>query len=148
MKRLLYIGLIFFIHYAQGFSYVYKSLKVSKVHLREGPGKEYAVLETYFCKGLPVKILREYENWVYIEDYEKSRGWIHISMLVRKPFIMVLDAKSSLHQKPIENSAVIAYLEKGIIAKVCRIKENWAYVKLLGIPYQGWILKKHCFGLD
>ncbi|MFY8101416.1 MAG: SH3 domain-containing protein, partial [Allorhizobium sp.] len=57
------------------------SLKAEKVNLRIGPSTDYAVSWRYMKSGLPVEIIREYENWRQIRDADGTEGWVNQTLL-------------------------------------------------------------------
>ena len=64
--------------------YVWGSLKYSKTYLRTGPSKDNKVMWVYKRKGLPIKVLREKEDWKQILLPENQKGWISSSQFSKK----------------------------------------------------------------
>ena len=64
----------------QNVSY-YASLRSGETNVRAGPGQNYPVKFTFKLRGMPVRVVSEYDNWSEIEDYENQTGWVMQSLL-------------------------------------------------------------------
>ena len=71
------------IFFFQSFSFsqeeYFLTLRYDKVHLRQGPSKEYPIKIFYKKKFLPVLVQDKSDNFRKIRDHENNSGWIHIS---------------------------------------------------------------------
>src|SRR5579872_6423416 len=54
----------------------YASLRADKVNLHEGPGEKFPVDWVFMRKGLPVEVLRVYEGWWKVRDWQGTEGWV------------------------------------------------------------------------
>ena len=80
------------------------TLRYNKVHLRQGPSREYPIKIFYKKKFLPVLVQDQSDNFRKIRDHENNTGWIHISQLSKKKAAIVISDneimfKSSKHTK-------------------------------------------------
>ncbi|QNT77668.1 SH3 domain-containing protein [Entomobacter blattae] len=67
----------------------FASLRADEVNWRVGPGSRYPIQWVYHRRGMPVRILREFDVWRLIEDAEGQKGWVHQATLVgRRSFII------------------------------------------------------------
>jgi SH3-like domain-containing protein len=57
------------------------SLKATRVNLRIGPGRDYAVAWLYTRPGVPMEVIQEYDNWRRVRDAEGTEGWVYQSLL-------------------------------------------------------------------
>jgi SH3-like domain-containing protein len=57
------------------------SLKATRVNLRIGPGRDYAVAWLYTSPGVPMEVIQEYDNWRRVRDAEGTEGWVYQSLL-------------------------------------------------------------------
>ena len=60
------------------------SLRNSQTNMRVGPGRDYRINWIYVRAGLPLKVLREMEGWVLVEDPDGARGWMLTQFVARK----------------------------------------------------------------
>ncbi len=95
------------------------SLKSGEVYLREGPSPQHKVQWVYVRRGLPVEVIAEYDVWRRIRDEDGVTGWVHKGMLDgRRSVVMTPGGNVPLREGPRADSAVIAYAEPGVIAKL------------------------------
>lgn len=59
----------------------FASLRSDEVNMRAGPGARYPVIWTYHRRGMPVKIIREFDIWRLVEDADGQKGWIQQAIL-------------------------------------------------------------------
>jgi SH3-like domain-containing protein len=57
------------------------SLRSDQVNLRVGPGENYPIEWVLTRKEMPVEIVKEFENWRMIRDWQGTEGWVHERML-------------------------------------------------------------------
>ena len=53
------------------------SLRSDQVNLRVGPGENYPIEWVLTRKEMPVEIIKEFENWRMIRDWQGTEGWVH-----------------------------------------------------------------------
>ena len=127
-------------------------LKAEKVNLRIGPSTDYAVSWRYLKSGLPVEIIREYENWRQIRDADGTEGWVSQTLLsgqrtaVAAPWMR---GKGSnvyvmMRRDSMSSAAVIAKLEPGVVVKVEECNGNWCKVETQGV--NGWVSQEEIWG--
>ena len=126
----------------------FMSLKATEVNLRSGPGKEYEVTWIYKRSGLPVRVLRDYNFWMYIRDCDGTEGWIQQNLLCKKKAGLVLEDKAPLRSSSSEHAKIKAYLQKGVLVFPQKVEGPWVFVS---VPqpqecYTGWVLKKMIWG--
>ncbi|RKE78272.1 SH3 domain-containing protein [Rhizobium sp. AG855] len=128
------------------------SLKAEKVNLRIGPSTDYAVSWRYLKSGLPVEIIREYENWRQIRDADGTEGWVSQTLLsgqrtaVAAPWMR---GKGSnvyvmMRRDSMSSAAVIAKLEPGVVVKVEECNGNWCKAETQGVT--GWVSQEEIWG--
>lgn len=59
----------------------FASLRSDEVNMRAGPGARYPVIWTYHRRGMPVKVIREFDIWRLVEDADGQKGWIQQAIL-------------------------------------------------------------------
>lgn len=124
----------------------YSSFRSAETNVRAGPGQNYPVKFTYKLKGIPVRVISEYDNWNEIEDYEGHTGWVSQSLLTKKRTLMVLTNSDfiKMHSKPNEKSRVFFYLEDYVIGDYLGCKNDWCNIKING--KKGWVKREEVFG--
>ena len=78
----------------------FMSLRSDRVNLRVGPGRTYPILWVLTRKGMPVEILRNYEDWRMIRDPDGDKGWVQRSMVAQERTVVVTGATRALHATP------------------------------------------------
>lgn len=126
----------------------YSSFRSAETNVRAGPGQNYPVKFTYKLKGIPVRVISEYDNWNEIEDFEKQSGWVSQSLLTKKRTVMVQTTQEfiNMHNKPSEKSRVLFHLENNVIGDYLGCKENWCNIKING--KKGWVKKTTLYGVN
>ncbi len=125
----------------------YASLDHDKVFLREGPSYKHRVLWVYRKKGLPVKIIAQYDVWRRVQDWQGSIGWIHSSMLSDARTVIVTAGKQApLRETPDPGSKILALAKPGVIAKLEACRASACEISASGTD--GWINKKNIWGVS
>lgn len=126
----------------------YSSFRAAETNVRAGPGQNYPIKFSYKLKGIPVRVISEYDNWNEVEDYEKQTGWVSQSLLTKKRTLMVLITKdfTNMYSKNSEKSRVLFHLENYVIGEYLKCVENWCGIKING--KKGWVKKADVFGAD
>ena len=65
------------------------SLRSDQVNLRVGPGENYPIEWVLTRKDMPVEIIRQFENWRMIRDWQGTEGWVHERMVAGKRAVVV-----------------------------------------------------------
>jgi len=126
----------------------FASLRASEANIRTGPGQNYPIKFIFKLRGLPVRVINEYDNWNEIEDYEGQTGWVTQSLLTKKRTLMVLTTKSfiNMHSKNNEKSRIILRLENNVVGDYLKCSGDWCGIKVNN--KKGWVLKSELFGAD
>ncbi len=126
----------------------FASLRSAETNVRAGPGQNYPIKFTYKLRGIPVRVISEYDNWNEIKDYEGQSGWVTQSLLTKKRTLMVRTAKSfvNMHSKDNEKSRVIFRLENNVIGDHLKCIEGWCAIKVNN--KKGWVRAIDLFGSD
>ncbi len=126
------------------------SLKSSRVNLRIGPGRDYAVDWLYVKSGLPLEIIQEYDNWRRVRDSDGTEGWIYQSLLSGRrtgmtvPWHRGKNEPVALHTEPETQSRQIARIEPGAIGRIHTCNGDWCQMTFKG--YKGWIKQASVWG--
>ena len=121
------------------------SLKTEKSYMRKGPSQDRPIDWVYNIKGLPLKVVAEFDDWMKIVDSRGETGWMHRSLLSSKRTIEVTRTNLELRKMPNLESEVIARAEIGAILNIRRCDKTWCRLNYENIT--GWAHKKGFFGL-
>lgn len=125
------------------------SLKSNRINVRRGPGSDNEILWVFHRKGLPVEITAESGRWRRIRDQEGETGWVWHSMLDGRRGAIVTgldgdDTPAPLFAEPSQSAQVLAYAEKGVVARLTFCQDQWCELEING--YDGWVLRDMLWG--
>ena len=121
------------------------SLKSSKVNMRVGPGREYPLDWVYIRKGLPLKVIAEFDVWRKVIDHEGETGWVHSQLVSLKRQAIVTDAFIKLRRKPNLGAQAVAIVEKDVVMEIQFCEEKWC--KLASAHVKGWAPRNSFWGI-
>ncbi|MBX3445692.1 MAG: hypothetical protein KF765_02970 [Parvibaculaceae bacterium] len=126
------------------------SLKSSKANVRRGPGSDFPIDWVYRKSGLPLEVIAESNNWRRVRDHEGDGGWIWHTMLAGERSVIVDAAENdggpvALRSAPRGDAAVVAYAEKGYIARLKSCRARWCRLDIRGL--EGWIAQDQLWGV-
>ena len=108
-------------------------------NIRSGPGTDYEILwkvENYF----PISVLKKSGKWINFRDFEGDEGWIHTSLIHKKPTVITKKNKCNVRTGPGTNHDIVFTVEKGIPFLVIDRQKNWIQIKHADGD-RGWIYK-------
>jgi SH3-like domain-containing protein len=123
----------------------FASLRHDTVHVRAGPSQDFPIRWTYQRQGLPVQILRQYEHWRFVRDFEGSEGWVHASGLRSQRTVLVTGATRMLRAAPADGGKPVARLETGVVARLEKCERVWCRLSVKG--YTGWVRQQEVWGI-
>jgi SH3-like domain-containing protein len=121
------------------------SLRSDQVNLRVGPGENYPIEWVLTRKEMPVEIIRQFENWRMIRDWQGTEGWVHERMVSGKRGVVVKGGTRALHRQPSPVSPVVARAEPGVIARLLECRADWCRVETGDIS--GWLQRGDIWGV-
>jgi len=128
------------------------SLKPTRVNLRVGPGRDYAVSWLFMKEGLPVEIVQEYDNWRRVRDADGTEGWVYQSLLSGKRTAVTAPwlknkkgATIIMHRDDSETSGIAAKVDPGVIGTVRECTGKWCRLEMGGV--RGWIKQSELWGV-
>ena len=125
------------------------SVKGDNVNLRSGPGTNYKVHWEY-GDGFPLRVLNENNDWIHVQDFENDKGWIHKSLLVYKPQVIVKvnrnkDKKINIRSGPGTDQTIVGKAYYGVVFDTLGKKSGWIKVRHeTGLT--GWIKETLLWG--
>jgi len=130
------------------------SLKADRVNLRQGPGTEYPTAWVFRRVGLPVEVIKEFENWRQVRDAEGTEGWVLGSMLSGRRTAVVLPwemkgesgqaVAAMLREDDRESARPVARLEPGVLANIISCDGRWCRISVG--EFRGYIEQSKLWG--
>ena len=126
------------------------SLKASRVNLRVGPGRDYAVDWMYVKSGLPMEVIQEYDNWRRVRDAEGTEGWIYQSLLSGRRTAVIAPWQRSksrlipLYDEPSSAARTVARMEPGVLGTLHSCDGEWCDISVE--DYRGWVSQALLWG--
>lgn len=135
---------LFNIYDASAFVSDFASVKTEEVKVRSGPGKSYPIKFVYRKKGLPVKLLKEYDNWYQIQDLEGDIGWIAKSFINVNFKTVIAIRDDVIYNRANPKSKPIFRVEKNVIMSNLGCRNDFCRISVSN--KKGWINKKSVWG--
>jgi SH3-like domain-containing protein len=123
----------------------FASLASDKVFMREGPTYAHPILWVYHRKGLPVRIVAQYDVWRRVEDSEGTVGWVHSSMISQSRTVLVT-SRARVRRTDATGSPILALAQSGVVAKLEACVALVCEIETAGT--EGWIEKKNIWGVE
>ena len=121
------------------------SLRSDQVNLRVGPGQTYPIEWLLTRKGMPIEIVREFQNWRMVRVWPDISGWILDRMVTAERHVIVAGAVRAMRNKPDAQSEIVARAEPGVVAKLLACQGDWCRIDAGG--YQGWLQRGDVWGV-
>jgi SH3-like domain-containing protein len=121
------------------------SLRSDQVNLRVGPGENYPIEWVLTRKDMPVEIIRQFENWRMIRDWQGTEGWVHERMVAGKRAVVVKGGIRTLHQQPDPASPAVARAEPGVVARLLECRADWCHIE--AADHSGWVQRGDLWGV-
>jgi SH3-like domain-containing protein len=106
-------------------------------NIRGGPGTGYDILwkvEKYF----PLETIDRSGPWIFFEDFEGDRGWIHRSLVGDIPTVITKSQTSNVRSGPGTEHSIRLRVEFGVPFRVLERKGQWLHVQHAD-GEKGWI---------
>jgi SH3-like domain-containing protein len=122
-------------------------VRATEAHMRTGPGTQYPIMWTYQRPGLPLEVVKEYDHWRRVRDWQGSEGWMHSGMLSGKRSFIVTGKVATLRAKPNSDSAAVARIETLVIGRLlsCSRGNRWCHVQIADT--EGWMQRADLWGV-
>ncbi|UFN50196.1 hypothetical protein LPC08_06105 [Roseomonas sp. OT10] len=123
-------------------------LRSDEVNMRAGPGTRFPIEWTYQRRDLPVEIVREFDQWRRIRDFEGTEGWVHQSNLgLGRRTFMIREHERTLRRRGEEGANAVARLSPGVTGRIrsCAAGSAWCEVQVG--EHRGWLKRDEIFGV-
>ena len=109
-------------------------------YARGAGGGRYHINWVYKREGLPVEIIREFEQWREIRDSDGTVGWVHKQMLQSKRAVVIRKGIAVMRKSPDMHANPVLRAEPGVIGKLISCEPDWCKVQIA--DHKGWIPQK------
>lgn len=122
----------------------YRSTKSATVNARSGPGQRYKLLYTYSVRHFPLRVLKEYHGWSYVQDIAGDVAWVNSSLLC--------DVRTAITQyacvmyKDPQGREIFAYVRANSVVRVKSVDGEMAKCAYRGKV--GYIKKNVLWGIE
>ena len=123
------------------------SLRSDLVNLRVGPGENYPIEWVLTRKEMPVEIVREFEHWRMIRDWQGTEGWVHQSMLSARRMVVITQGRKTLKAEPDDKAAALAELDTNVVARLLTCPRDKNFCKVEVQNFQGWLRRDEFWGV-
>lgn len=99
------------------------SIASGQAMARTGPGRNYPGIWLYQRRDLPVRVLKIYPHWRYIEDPDGEKGWMLVTLLSdRRTGLVKPGAPRAMRSSPSASAPVRYRAEPGVVGQIegCR----------------------------
>jgi len=102
----------------------WKSLRDPVVNMRMGPGEDYAIRFVYHRQNMPIKALRAWQGWYFVEDSDGARGWIMMRFL-NKTHTGLVRGKTPVEMRQAPGGAVLWRVSPGVVGRIIECRDGW-----------------------
>lgn len=125
------------------------SIKYDNVNLRSGPGTHYRIMYK-LGEGFPLIILKKKGNWLRVKDFENTIGWVHKTLTVRKPHMIVKANRRSkkrvnIRSGPGRSHAIVGKAYYGVVFSTGEQRNGWVRVTHKS-GLKGWMKRSLLWG--
>lgn len=121
------------------------SLKASEGNVRRGPSLTHRIDWVFKHRNMPLQIVAEHGHWRRVVDQDGAGGWVHYTLLSGVRTVRITEDMVPLHQLADTSSAVNAYSEAGVIARLGKCDDEWCRVTV--DSSKGWVPRDVLWGL-
>lgn len=113
------------------------ALSVDVANVRSGPGTNYEVLWK-MEKYTPIEAKSTKGEWIFFEDFEGTRGWMHEDLVDDTPTVITRADLCNIRSSAGTDGKIIFRAESGVPFKVLRRQGEWINI-LHADGDKGWI---------
>jgi SH3-like domain-containing protein len=127
----------------------YVALKTDRANARRGPGVEHRIDWVYQRAGLPLLVTAESGPWRQVRDPDGATSWIHSGQLDNRRTAYVQGGRlgsAAMRQWPREDARIVAYVERGVVARLEACRDGWRYLSTAG--RSGWADARELWGVE
>ncbi len=125
------------------------SIAGNDINMRSGPGTRYKIL-WQLGSGFPLKVLKRKGQWIRVQDFEGTIGWVNRNVVNRVPHMIVKVHRKSrkrinVRRGPGTRSRIVAKAHYGVVFQTLKRKNGWVKVHhRKGVT--GWVKRSLLWG--
>ena len=127
MKKILYIAVLLLFSAVTAAHAKTMSIAEEEVNVRVKPSSKAEVLYKAH-RGYPVLVKKRQEKWLYVEDWNGKKGWVHAKLVSSVPTTIVEVETAHIRKGPSHKNATVAKATQGAIYKVLACRNNWVKI--------------------
>ena len=125
------------------------SIKGPSVALRSGPGDKYNILWD-LGDGFPLQVLKRKGNWLRVQDFENTVGWVRNDKISSTPHMIVKVNKGTKKHINVRASAndkskIVAKACYGVVFETLEQRSGWVKVRHEN-GVVGWVSRQLLWG--
>lgn len=123
------------------------SIASGQAMMRTGPGRNYPGIWLYQRRDLPIRVLKIFPNWRYIEDPDGARGWMLVTLLSDRRTALVKAGEPRPVRTNPSASAKVRYLASpGVVGRIDKCARDFCRIAIG--KKTGYIAQADIFGLS
>ena len=107
------------------------SIASGQAMMRTGPARNYPGTWLYQRRDLPIRVLKTYPNWRFVEDPDGTQGWMLVTLLSdRRTAIVKKGEPRPVRVEPNEGAKVRYMAEQGAVGRISKCKgDGWCRIE-------------------
>ena len=122
------------------------SISAGQARMRTGPGRNFPTSWLYQRAGLPVRVVKVYENWRKIEDPDGMQGWMLVNLLSADRTAMIVGDIRPLREAPQAGARIRYRAEPGVVGRIRSCRRGWCEIDVRG--RNGFVDVDHLYGIE
>jgi SH3-like domain-containing protein len=107
------------------------SIASGQAMMRTGPARNYPGTWLYQRRDLPVRVLKTYPNWRFIEDPDGTQGWMLVTLLSdRRTEVVRKGDPRPVRVEPNEGARVRYLAEQGVVGRIDHCASGWCHIEI------------------
>jgi SH3-like domain-containing protein len=107
------------------------SIASGQAMMRTGPARNYPGTWLYQRRDLPIRVLKTYPNWRFIEDPDGTQGWMLVTLLSDRRTAIVKRGDPRPVRTAPNDGAKIRYLaEQGVVGRIDKCRDGWCRIEI------------------
>ena len=124
------------------------AVKNDNVNMRSGPSLDKKILWKLGI-GFPLKVTGKKGDWLKVQDFEGTVGWVHKDTVNRSGHMIVKAQRKSkgkinIRNKPDTGGRIVAKAYYGVVFETLEQKKDWVKVRHKDVT--GWIKRSLLWG--
>jgi len=105
------------------------SIASGQAMMRTGPARNYPGTWLYQRRDLPIRVLKTYPNWRFIEDPDGTQGWMLVTLLSdRRTAIVKKGEPRPVRAAPNDDAKVRYLAEQGVVGRIDKCSSGWCRI--------------------